>query len=510
MSAMHPPWVPSQNDHHSTSDNDLICQDESLELYTPTDSVLYAPSPPAVFSGNFPTLALPEVDISAAKVNPGPPAIPRSNDTSLDRHFGAGRSPQPHPRRVPGIGSRIATSASLDTASRVRKECRRQHSHPAIAKLSRLPLVRILDAPECTTQAVAESLTGGRGSFRREMDWEDSEHEMVLDDASPGSISRCSRWDAPNSWFIFPSELRNQIYEYTVQLPTSHGLYAEYYTQIRGCLSRKSQGRCGSSSDDKTDRQDDEPFPTYKANLRTPSILLVSRAITDECMSILHTRTFTFDRIPPWVPGAADPMRMSSFVGRATLQNLRHVDMRIDLGRGRHGSAWIWTKLAEDLLDVLAASSRLLSLRVVLKLFQTHNLRLWEFESGERYWYKRLLHKLDWFRANHSQVWSPPAIAVEYWEIMGDWVYLLDPSGRNPGSYFCFYFYFPLVPLPPPEPDLGYIFAKTLLQRLLAADVWYLKKNFSCDARQSYRSKIGPRLHHRLSNSLTLNLMVVF
>ncbi|TLD26495.1 hypothetical protein PspLS_04686, partial [Pyricularia sp. CBS 133598] len=430
MSAMHPPWVPSQNDHHSTSDDDLICQDESLELYTSTDSELYIPSPAAVFSGNFSSLALPEADISASKVSPGPPAIPRSNDTSLDRHFGAGRSPQPHLRRVPGIGSRIATSASLDTASRVRKECRRQHTHPAITKLSRLPLVRILDAPECANQAVTESHIGGRGIVQRQMDWEDSEHEMVLDDAAPGSIPLRSRWDAPNSWFIFPSELRNQIYEQTVKLPTSHELYAEYYTQVRAYLSRRCGGR--SSRDDKTDRQDDEPFPMYKANLRTPSILLVSRSITDECLSILHARTFTFDRIPPWVPGAADPMCVSSFLGRATLQNLRHVDLRIDLGRGRHGSAWIWTKLAEDLLDVLAVSSRLLSLRVVLKLFQTHNLRLWEFESGERYWYKRLLHKLDWFRANHLQVWSPPAITVEYWEIRRDWVYLLDPSGRNP------------------------------------------------------------------------------
>ncbi|KAI6359657.1 hypothetical protein MCOR25_006985 [Pyricularia grisea] len=434
MSAMHPPWVPSQNDHHSASDNDLICQDESLELYTPTDPQLCTPSPAAVFSGDYSTLALPEVDISASKINPGPPAIPRSNDTNLDRRFGAGRSPQPNLHRVPGIGSRIATSGSPDTASRVRKECRRQHTHPAITKLSRFPLVRVLAASECANQAAAESLTGGYGLVQQQIDWDDSEHEMVLDDAAPGSMPWRSRWEAPNSWFIFPSELRNQIYEHLIQLPTSHELYAEYYTQIRTYLSRKSQRRRdgGFISDDKTNKQDDEPFPTYKANLRTPSILLVSRAITDECLSILQTRILTVDRIPPWVPGAADPMRVSSFIGRATLQNLRHVDLRIDLGRGRHGSAWIWTKLAEDLLDVLAASSRLLSLRVVLRLFQTHNLRLWEFESGERYWYKRLLHKLDWFRANHSQVWSPPAIMIEYWEIRRDWVYLLDPSGRNP------------------------------------------------------------------------------
>ncbi|TLS29418.1 hypothetical protein PpBr36_00971 [Pyricularia pennisetigena] len=420
MSAIHPPWVPSQDDHRSTSDSDLICQDESLEIYTPA---------------NFSTLTSPDVDISASKVTPGPPAIPRTNDTSLDRHCSAGRSHQPHLRHLPAVGSRIATSGALHTVSRVRKECRRQHTHPAITNLPRFPLVRILGAPGCANQAVTESLTRGPGSVQRQTDWEDSEHQMVLDDAASGSISHRSRWDAPNSWFNFPSELRNQIYEYMIQLPTSHELYAEYYKQIRAYLSRQSQRRCGvsgSSSDDKTDRRNDEPFPTYRANLRTPSILLVSRAITDECLSIFRTRTLTVDRIPPWVPGAAGPMRVSSFIGRATLQNLRHIDLRIDLGRGRHGSAWIWTGLAEDLLDVLAASSRLLSLRVILKLFQTHNLRLWDIESGERYWYKRLLHKLDWFRANHSQVWSPPVITVEYWEIRRDWVYLLDPSGRNP------------------------------------------------------------------------------
>jgi hypothetical protein len=171
-------------------------------------------------------------------------------------------------------------------------------------------------------------------------------------------------------WFFnFPPEIRNMIYEYSLAWPTSYELYAPYNQQIDDYYANKDDPN--------------KKFPEYSGVLRTPTILLLCRRITAECHPVLQSKTFVIDRLPPWLPGAPRPMLFSWFIGRRTIQSLRHIELRIPAGQGRFGSGWVWAWIALDVLNILRERNSFDTLKVIITMFNDRRGGMWGPESED-------------------------------------------------------------------------------------------------------------------------------
>lgn len=169
------------------------------------------------------------------------------------------------------------------------------------------------------------------------------------------------------SFFDFPAEIRNIIYDHTLHWPDCVDLYRCFYRQIP----------THPSNDDNTDSK---PHPSqYQRRFKTPTILLLCRRITEESLPILKSRWLVIDRLPPFVvPGGL--MRLTDFIGRRTLQGAHHIDLRIGLGEGPLGSGWIWTRLLDDLLAVLGERNALAKLRLLIRMCNRPMASRWDQE----------------------------------------------------------------------------------------------------------------------------------
>lgn len=96
---------------------------------------------------------------------------------------------------------------------------------------------------------------------------------------------------------------------------------------------------------------------------------------------MLQSKTFVVDRLPPWQMGALQPMMVSRFVGHGTLQNLRFVDVRLELGQGRLGSLWAWSSVVIELVDILLKKNAFERLRVMIKIYYPGDPNLWTDEA---------------------------------------------------------------------------------------------------------------------------------
>jgi hypothetical protein len=180
-----------------------------------------------------------------------------------------------------------------------------------------------------------------------------------------------SRWRMPMSFFHFPAEIRNMIYDTCIQLPGSQTLYQGYNRRVEAYHRRKL---------DKTSTPD-EPFPEFDARISTPTILLLCRAVTTECLPLLREQTWVVDRIPPWPTGYLRPLLISQFIGRRTVQSLKKIEIRLSFGEGTLGSGWVWSSIVMDLLNILLERNSFGSLRVTFSLHSwCHNLSLWQGE----------------------------------------------------------------------------------------------------------------------------------
>jgi len=178
----------------------------------------------------------------------------------------------------------------------------------------------------------------------------------------PGEPAKSSGW----CFYNFPAEIRNMIYEYSLGWPTSLELYAPYNRLIDKYYATSTE----------------QGFPEYNGVLRTPTILLLCRRITAECLPILQSRLFVIDRLPPWPPGAPRPMLVSQFVGRRTIQSLRHIEIRLPMGQGGCGSGWVWARIATDILNILQERNSFEDLKIVVSIFNDTSRAIWDLESG--------------------------------------------------------------------------------------------------------------------------------
>ncbi|KAF3767356.1 hypothetical protein M406DRAFT_241893, partial [Cryphonectria parasitica EP155] len=173
---------------------------------------------------------------------------------------------------------------------------------------------------------------------------------------SPGNLHQTGNVKRAYSFLHFPSEIRNMIYSYLTQYPPCIDLYRSFYRTVSyepGCL------RCRPR----------------QQTLYTPTILLLCKYITAECLPMLQAQPLVIDRLPPFEGADTMPDRyhrgfltISDFVGRRTIQNLRHIDIRIGLGEGPLESGWAWMNIVDEMIQLLEQRNAFISMRLLIRL----------------------------------------------------------------------------------------------------------------------------------------------
>lgn len=178
------------------------------------------------------------------------------------------------------------------------------------------------------------------------------------------------------------------IYNGAARYPDCQDLYAVYYHQLSPSPTPSTTTPPTSDHRDAQDQQH------YRPPLRTPTILLLSRRITAECLPLLRARSFLIDRLPPFrvdpPPDRDHMMRLTDFVNPATLQSLHAAEVRIGLGEGPLGSGWAWRRVLDELLDLLSRRNRLARLRLLVRLCDPDEgiaRPVWDGGEWDCFWY---------------------------------------------------------------------------------------------------------------------------
>ena len=166
------------------------------------------------------------------------------------------------------------------------------------------------------------------------------------------------------SFFAFPPEIRNMIYRLSLKQPSCADLFRNY----RHCVATRPEGQRWA-----------------RTHLKTPTILLLCKRVTDESIPVLRALSFVVDRLPPCMPPLPDGrggfLRLINFIGRETLQQLKFIDIRIGLGEGSLGSGWIWNRVFDEVLLVLSEKNSLVHLRVLIRRCnEEENPSIWDAE----------------------------------------------------------------------------------------------------------------------------------
>lgn len=192
------------------------------------------------------------------------------------------------------------------------------------------------------------------------------------------SSQPCDDEKDPFTFFSFPGELRNLIYNYSLHYPDSRQLYAPYYR-------RPSANKAIFKS-------------KWEPHLRAPTILLLNKRITNECLPILKSTKLVIDRLPPPITsdihnryledgfGCPQPslfMRLSDFISPRTLQNIPEIDINVGLCEGPLGSGWAWKPVVYELLKILSQRNTCSKLRLVIRLCNIHDqIHIWRSDRG--------------------------------------------------------------------------------------------------------------------------------
>ncbi|KAK1836381.1 hypothetical protein QBC39DRAFT_367193 [Podospora conica] len=217
------------------------------------------------------------------------------------------------------------------------------------------------------------------------------------------------------SFLHIPTELRLLIYHHALAYPPAHTLFRAFR---RRSPSQKQ----------------------HAIRLTTPALLLLCRQITAEALPVLQATPFVLDALPPFVFGNKLPLPVLEFIGLRTLQSMRgEIELRLPLGRGKHGSGWAWGPVVEEVLGVLRAGNRFRGLRLVVTLKgsgwldeeveEDEDSRERERREDEAEWAEVvgkeeeclermgvLMHDLA---MNNPHWWCPGKIEEEIWKVDG-------------------------------------------------------------------------------------------
>lgn len=220
----------------------------------------------------------------------------------------------------------------------------------------------------------------------------------------------------PLSFLNLPGEIRNMVYDFAVHWPTSTQLYAPYNRRIDSHYAAKRNRADTDTDADAVTAGKDAEFPTYNGALQTPTILLLCRQVTYECLPILRSRRLVIDRLPPWLPGARRPMRVSEFIGRRTLQSARNIEIRAPLGQGVLGSGWVWNGIVAELLCILTEANSFDNLRMVMCIFNPGSASMRDVEAKHL---AKIQACIEVLRTHNPRFWAPGKIEEIYWTVIG-------------------------------------------------------------------------------------------
>ena len=285
----------------------------------------------------------------------------------------------------------------------------------------------------------------------------DHDHDTLDTTSSPSTSPSSSSSSASShgGWYFFkfPAEIRNMIYDHALHYPTGRELYRGYDRKLDEWReSRRTPSlindtgsecscdcdHCRPASEDGGDddrshcssyghRQDHDDhneevnnpsaIPPGRRAIRfqTPTILLLCRKITAESLPMLRARPFIIDRLPPFVstPNAIrNPLVLSDFMGRQTLQSLRHIELRVPFGQGDQGSGWAWTPIINDLFEILEEKNSFNVLLVSSIIFK--HIEVLEGGSEWRH-FRNLNNKIETLLLFNPRYWNPGKICREFW-----------------------------------------------------------------------------------------------
>lgn len=176
------------------------------------------------------------------------------------------------------------------------------------------------------------------------------------------------------------------IYSHAARYPDCQDLYGVYYRRLSSSPPPKYPLSITTTTT--------IPPQPYRPPLRTPTILLLSRRITAECLPLLRARPLLLDRLPPFrmdpPPDRGHMMRLADFVGPATLQGLGAAEVRMGLGEGPLGSGWAWRRVLDELLGLLSRRNRLARLRLLVRLCDPDDgiaRPVWDGGEWDCFWY---------------------------------------------------------------------------------------------------------------------------
>jgi hypothetical protein len=167
----------------------------------------------------------------------------------------------------------------------------------------------------------------------------------------------------------FPPEIRTQIYDYACHWPNSRSIYAAYNREIDEYYTAR---RAGIARD----------FPVWRGCVKPLTILLLCKQITMECRPILESRFLVIDRLPPWPKGALQPVPLSKFITKKTLQAVKRLEIRFTLGQGTEGSGWFWIKMIRELVAILLEKNSFSELRIVLCVTSMDDVGVWRKDAS--------------------------------------------------------------------------------------------------------------------------------
>lgn len=159
-----------------------------------------------------------------------------------------------------------------------------------------------------------------------------------------------------------PSELRNAIYEYAVEWPD----FPKVFKKFRPSSHRTIQ--------DGLKKKGGNVFVT-------PALLLVSRQISSEALSVLYMKPLVLEVPPPYNNAQARPMDIKDYISEATLHNVRFVNMQMDLNDVPQ-TVKQWRQTIESLLHTWKEENQLENVEVRSRYSAPSRSRGWTFKEA--------------------------------------------------------------------------------------------------------------------------------
>ncbi|KAK5628513.1 hypothetical protein RRF57_004228 [Xylaria bambusicola] len=270
-----------------------------------------------------------------------------------------------------------------------------------------------IQKPHCPSEALAEILPPSPMLLRPRHNEIQPALSCFPAYCNPSTTSACLSADKVHGFSFLgslPAEVRNAIYEYSIDYPTCRQLSDAYYKQIDASRARKTNSVSNR-------------FPP---GLSTPTLLLLCKQITRESLSVLRLRPFVIDLIPPWIMGSPRPLPLTYLISRATLQNVRFLEIKLSLGDSeRYSSGRVWFQVLENVLRALSGHNSLIRMNVMVKVSNIDNETLWDFELRN---YIEIMNMIDKFAFKYGS--KPDLVQYEHWVIDRNYAYKC--GFRNP------------------------------------------------------------------------------